>query len=134
MWGGAVKNLLSYFFVAIHPLHHASDSVDETKNTRSNIIILPKNTAPTIITPPGYWKCFSTSYTADLAQPPCNPSGTSHAVLTQLISTAIGVILFVIWCETMIAQDTLIPSNPQATLFAKFLFLGSMLIANAIFS
>ena len=51
MWGGAVKNLLSYFFVAIHPLHHASDSVDETKNTRSNIIILPKNTAPTIITP-----------------------------------------------------------------------------------
>ena len=96
MWGGAVKNLLSYFFVAIHPLHHASDSVDETKNTRSNIIILPKNTAPTIITPPQVIRSVSLPHTADLAQSPCNPSGTSHAVLTQLISTAIGVILFVI--------------------------------------
>lgn len=28
MWGGAVKNLLSYFFVAIHPVHHASDGVN----------------------------------------------------------------------------------------------------------
>ena len=60
MWGGEVKNLLSYFFVAIHPVHHASDGVDETKNTRSNMIILLKNTAPTIITPPGYSTCFST--------------------------------------------------------------------------
>ena len=28
MLGGAVKNLLSYFFVAIHPVHHASDGVN----------------------------------------------------------------------------------------------------------